>query len=57
MMIEDDDDGGCGERVTVIHCWWGWELLQPLGKSWWLLLRKLATDVAHNVVTAPWAYT
>jgi len=57
MMIEEEDDGGCGERVTVIHCWWGWELLQPLGKSWWLLLRKLATDVAHNLVTAPWAYT
>ena len=31
---------GCGERGTVLHCWWGCKLVQPLLKSVWLFLRK-----------------
>jgi hypothetical protein len=24
---------GCGERVTLLHCWWDCKLVQPLWKS------------------------
>jgi hypothetical protein len=33
--------GGCGERGTLFHCWWDCKLVQLLGKSVWLFLRKL----------------
>jgi hypothetical protein len=32
---------GCGERGTVLHCWWDCKLVQPLWKSVWRFLRKL----------------
>jgi hypothetical protein len=32
---------GCGERGTLLHCWWGCKLVQPLWKSVWRFLRKL----------------
>jgi hypothetical protein len=32
---------GCGERGTLLHCWWDCGLVQPLWKSVWRFLRKL----------------
>jgi hypothetical protein len=32
---------GCGERGTLLHCWWECRLVQPLWKSVWRFLRKL----------------
>jgi hypothetical protein len=32
---------GCGERGTLLHCWWDCKLVQPLWKSVWRFLRKL----------------
>jgi hypothetical protein len=32
---------GCGERGTLLHCWWDFKLVQPLWKSAWQFLRKL----------------
>jgi hypothetical protein len=32
---------GCGERGTLLHCWWDCKLLQSLWKSVWRFLRKL----------------
>jgi hypothetical protein len=32
---------GCGERGTLLHCWWDCKLVQPLWKSVCLFLRKL----------------
>ena len=32
---------GCGERGTLLHCWWDCRLVQPLWKSDWQFLRKL----------------
>ena len=32
---------GCGERGTLLHCWWDCKLVQPLWKSVWGFLRKL----------------
>ena len=33
--------GGCGERGTLLHCWWDCKLVQPLWKSFWWFLRNL----------------
>jgi len=35
---------GCGERGTLLHCWWDYSLVQPLWKLVWRFLRKL--DIA-----------
>jgi hypothetical protein len=35
---------GCGERGTLLHCWWNCKLVQLLWKSIWWFLRKL--DIA-----------
>jgi hypothetical protein len=32
---------GCGERGTLLHCWWDCKQVQPLSKSIWNFLRKL----------------
>ena len=32
---------GCGERGTLLHCWWDCKLVQPLRKSVCQFLRKL----------------
>ena len=32
---------GCGERGTLLHCWWDCKLVQSLWKSVWRFLRKL----------------
>jgi hypothetical protein len=32
---------GCGQRSTLLHCWWNCKLVQPLRKSVWWVLRKL----------------
>jgi hypothetical protein len=32
---------GCGERGTLLHCWWDCKLVQPLWNSVWQFLRKL----------------
>jgi hypothetical protein len=31
----------CGERETLLHCWWDWKLVHLLWKSIWWFLRKL----------------
>uniref|UniRef100_A0A8D2AJL4 Uncharacterized protein n=1 Tax=Sciurus vulgaris TaxID=55149 RepID=A0A8D2AJL4_SCIVU len=35
---------GYGEKGTLIHCWWGCKLVQPLWKAEWRFLRKLGMD-------------
>jgi hypothetical protein len=30
----------CGERGTLLHCWWDCKLVQPLWKSVWRFFRK-----------------
>ena len=32
---------GCGERGTLLYCWWDCKLAQPLWKSVWPFLRKV----------------
>ena len=39
---------GCGERGTLLHCWWGCKLVQPLWKSIWQSLRKLGMSLLKD---------
>ena len=32
---------GCGEKGTLLHCWWECKLVQPLWKTVWRFLKKL----------------
>ena len=32
---------GCGEKRTLVHCWWDSRLVRPLWKTVWNFLRKL----------------
>jgi hypothetical protein len=39
---------GCGEKGTLIHCWWECKLVQPLRRSIWRLLKKLKIELSYN---------
>ena len=36
---------GCGEKGTLLHCWWECKLVQPLWKTVWRFLKKLETEL------------
>ena len=36
----------CGERGSLLHCWWEWRLVQPLWKVVWRLLKQLKMDLS-----------
>ena len=31
---------GCGEKGTLLHCWWEFKLVQPLWKTVWNFLKQ-----------------
>ena len=41
---------GCGERGTLLHCWWECRLVQPLWKMIWRYLKKLKMDLLIDPV-------
>nr|AAQ96249.1 LRRGT00036 [Rattus norvegicus] len=40
--------GGCGERGTLLHCWWDCRLVKPFWKSVWRFLRKLDIELPED---------
>ena len=36
---------GCGEKETLLHCWWECKLIQPLWRSVWRFLKKLKIEL------------
>ena len=36
---------GCGERGTLLHCWWECKLVQLLWKTVWRFLKKLKIEL------------
>ena len=38
----------CGEKVTLLHCWWECKLVQPLWRTVWRLLKKLELDLPYD---------
>ena len=43
---------GCGEKGTLIHCWWGCKLVQPLWKALWRVLRQLGMEPPFDTAVA-----
>jgi hypothetical protein len=39
---------GCGEKGTLVHCWWKCKLVQPLWKKIWRLLKNLNIDLPYD---------
>ena len=43
---------GCGERGTLLHCWWECELVQPLWKTVWRFFKELKIDLPYDPAIA-----
>ena len=39
---------GCGEKGTLLHCWWEYKLVQPLWRTVWRVLKKLKIEVLYD---------
>ena len=39
---------GCGEKETLLHCWWERKLIQSLWRTVWRVLRKLKTELPYD---------
>jgi len=39
---------GCGEKGTLLHCWWEYTLVQPLWRSVWGYLRNLYIELPYD---------
>ena len=39
---------GCGEKGTLVHCWWECKLVQPLWKTVWRFLKKLKIELPYD---------
>jgi hypothetical protein len=39
---------GCGEKGTLMHCWWECRLVQALWKAIWRLPKKLNVDLPYD---------
>ena len=35
----------CGEKGTLLHCWWECKLVQPLWRTVWRFLKKLEIEL------------
>ena len=44
---------GCGEKGSLLHCWWECKLVQPLWKTVWRFLKKLKIELPDNPAIAP----
>ena len=39
---------GCGEKGTLLHCWWECKLVQPLWRTVWRSLKKLELELPYD---------
>ena len=39
---------GCGEKGTLLHCFWECKLVQPLWRRVWRFLEKLKIELQYN---------
>ena len=47
---------GCGEKGTLLHCWWECTLAQPLWRRVWRFLKKLKIELPYDPAIPSWAY-
>ena len=38
----------CGEKGTLLHCWWECKLVQPLWGTMWRFLKKLEIELPYD---------
>ena len=38
----------CGEKGTLLHCWWECKLVQPLWRTVWRCLKKLGIELPYD---------
>ena len=41
----------CGEKGTLIHCWWECKLVQPLWKTVWRFYKTLRIELPYDPAT------
>ena len=39
---------GCGEKGTLLHCWWERKLIQPLWRTVWRFLKNLKIELPYD---------
>ena len=39
---------GCGEKGTLLHCWWECKLVQPQWRTVWRYLRNLYIELPYD---------
>ena len=39
---------GCGEKGTLVHCWWDCRLVQPLWKTLWKFFKKFKKELLYD---------
>ena len=39
---------GCGEKGTLLHCWWECKLIQLLWRTAWRFLKKLKLELPYD---------
>ena len=39
---------GCGEKGTLLHCWWECKLVEPLWRTVWRFLKKLEIELPYD---------
>ena len=39
---------GCGEKGTLLHCWWEGKLVQPLWRTVWRYLKKQQLELPYD---------
>ena len=40
---------GCGEKGTLLHCWWECKLVQALWRTVWKFLKKLEIELPYDL--------
>ena len=38
---------GCGEKGTLLHCWWEYKLVQPLWRTVWRFFKTLEIELPY----------
>ena len=38
----------CGEKGILLHCWWGYKVVQPLLRIVWLFLKNLKIEIPFD---------
>ena len=41
--------GGCGEKATLLNCWWERKLVPPLSKTIWRFLKQLNKELPYDL--------